>query len=113
MDTFVIDVNLPLHVPPFQNESCIYISLIDDRMPDSKVWDFAKENAYTIITKDSDFSQRILLVSPPPKIIHIRFGNLKLKEFISLMSSIWPEILEMHKDHKLVNVHKGWIEGVN
>jgi predicted nuclease of predicted toxin-antitoxin system len=80
---------------------------------DNEIWDFAKLNGYTIVSKDADFSNRILLESPPPKVIHIRFGNLRLKEFIPLMCTLWPEILSMHKDYKLVNVYKGWIEGIN
>jgi predicted nuclease of predicted toxin-antitoxin system len=113
MHKFVIDVNLPGGVAPFANESCIHVSEMDKRMPDNEVWNFAREHGYTIITKDSDFSNRILLVGPPPKVIHIRFGNLRLKDFIPLMTSLWPEIIEMHNDYKLVNVYKGWIEGIN
>jgi predicted nuclease of predicted toxin-antitoxin system len=113
MHKFIIDVNLPQGVPPFDSEECIHVSTLDKKLPDNEIWDFAKKNHYTIISKDSDFSNRILLVSPPPKIIHIRFGNLRLKNFIALMTSFWPEIIAMHKDHKLVNVYNGWIEGVN
>lgn len=113
MHTFVIDVNLPNGVPPFDNEQCIHVSEMNNCMPDNEIWDLAKKHGYTIISKDADFSNRILLVDPPPKVIHIRFGNLRLKDFIPLMTALWPEILEMHKDYKLVNVYKGWIEGIN
>ncbi|MEZ4821876.1 MAG: DUF5615 family PIN-like protein [Ignavibacteria bacterium] len=36
------------------------------------MWEYAKENNLTIISKDADFSSRILIKSPPPKVIHIR-----------------------------------------
>jgi predicted nuclease of predicted toxin-antitoxin system len=113
MHKFIIDVNLPNGVQPFDNDNFIHVAELDIRLPDNQIWGFAKKHGYTIITKDGDFSNRILLVSPPPKIIHIRFGNLRLKDFITVMTSLWPEIVEMHKDYKLVNVYKGWIEGIN
>ena len=113
MHKFVIDVNLPKGVSPFSDEACVHVSEIDNRLPDNEIWNFAKKHAYTIVTKDADFSNRILLENPPPKVIHIRFGNLRLRDFILLMTSLWPEIIEMHKDYKLVNVYKGWIEGIN
>lgn len=33
---------------------------------DRKVWDYAAETGYTIITKDADFRQRSFLFGPPP-----------------------------------------------
>lgn len=113
MHKFVIDVNLPNGVPPFDNEVFIHVSDMGIRMPDDEIWSYAKNRGYTIISKDADFSNRILLVNPPPKVIHIRFGNLRLREFIPLMTALWPQITEMHKHYKLVNVYKGWIEGIN
>jgi predicted nuclease of predicted toxin-antitoxin system len=36
---------------------------------DSEVWLYAKDNFYTIVSKDSDFWQRSSLLGGPPKII--------------------------------------------
>jgi predicted nuclease of predicted toxin-antitoxin system len=113
MHKFIIDVNLPNGVPPFNSHEFIHVSDIDLRLSDTQIWDHAKKLGLTIVSKDSDFSNMILLVEPPPKVIHIRFGNLRLKDFIQLMTSIWPEVLDMHNEHKLVNVYKGYIEGIN
>ncbi|MBS1943426.1 MAG: DUF5615 family PIN-like protein [Bacteroidetes bacterium] len=52
----------------------------DDRI----IWDHAKENDFTIITKDSDFEQRSFLLGSPPKVIWVRSGN-RSTAFINLI----------------------------
>jgi predicted nuclease of predicted toxin-antitoxin system len=42
---------------------------------DAVVWEYAKNNALTIVSKDGDFHQRSFLYSHPPKVIWIRRGN--------------------------------------
>jgi len=42
---------------------------------DSEIWDFAKKNAYSIVTKDSDFHQRSLVYGAPPKVIWLKLKN--------------------------------------
>jgi len=42
---------------------------------DTFIWDYAKENGCAIVTKDSDFYDRSVLLGAPPKIIHITLGN--------------------------------------
>ena len=49
---------------------------------------------------------------PPPKVIHIRFGNMSMKEFHKTVKQVWGGVLEMNKDYKLVNVYKDKIEGI-
>ncbi|KAA6464683.1 hypothetical protein DYQ86_01595 [Acidobacteria bacterium AB60] len=43
--------------------------------PDEQVWSFAVQNGFTIVTKDSDFSERSVLEGWPPKVIWLRIGN--------------------------------------
>ncbi len=81
-------------------------------MTDSELWDYAKKNNLTIITKDSDFSDRILFNKPPPGIIHIKFGNLSMKDFFNVISNCWDEVLITSEKYKLVNVFKDRIEGI-
>jgi predicted nuclease of predicted toxin-antitoxin system len=42
---------------------------------DAAVWDYAKQHALTIVSKDGDFHQRSFLYGHPPKVIWIRRGN--------------------------------------
>jgi predicted nuclease of predicted toxin-antitoxin system len=53
-----------------------------------------------------------MLNLPPPKVIHIRFGNLKMKPFFVVINKLWNTILEMNNGHKLVNVFIDRIEGI-
>lgn len=71
-----------------------------------------KERDLTIITKDTDFRNKILISEPPPKIIIIRIGNLRLKDFHDLISKSWKEILEFNNHYKLVVVYPDRIEGI-
>jgi predicted nuclease of predicted toxin-antitoxin system len=45
------------------------------RASDERVWQFAKSNGYAIVSKDTDFLHRGLLLGHPPKIILLRVGN--------------------------------------
>jgi predicted nuclease of predicted toxin-antitoxin system len=42
---------------------------------DAEIWEYAKLNGFTIVSKDSDFQQRSLLYGHPPKFIWLRVGN--------------------------------------
>ena len=44
-------------------------------VPDTQVWNYARENAYIIVSKDADFYNRSVTIGAPPKIIWIRRGN--------------------------------------
>lgn len=42
---------------------------------DREIWQFAKQNEFSLITFDSDFNDLATLYGHPPKIIWLRFGN--------------------------------------
>ncbi len=113
MAKFLIDVNLPYYFNLWRTDDYIHQLDIAPKESDRLIWTYAKENDLTIITKDSDFSNRILISNPPPKVIHIKIGNKKMSEFHTLISSVWNQVLEMSETHKLVNVYQDKIEGIN
>jgi predicted nuclease of predicted toxin-antitoxin system len=45
--------------------------------PDLKVWTFARDNGFALVSKDSDFQQWSLLFGAPPKFVWLRVGNCK------------------------------------
>ena len=61
MNRYLIDVNLPYRFRLWHHPNYLHVKDLDDTMPDSQVWQYAKENDYIIVTKDADFSDRILL----------------------------------------------------
>jgi len=85
---YLIDVNLPYYFSIWNTPEYIHQNDIGDDWTDEKIWDYAKEKNLTIISKDADFSNRILIKSPPPKVIHIRLGNMKIKELYNTLDAI-------------------------
>jgi len=113
MIKYLIDVNLPYYFSLWRNKEYIHQRDINALMKDGEIWQYAKENNLTIITKDNDFSDRVIFHTPPPKVIHIKFGNLKMKPFFQIISKSWSEICKLSETHKLVNVFENRIEGIN
>jgi predicted nuclease of predicted toxin-antitoxin system len=54
---------------------------------DSAVWEWAKQHGFTIVSKDTDFYQRAILRSHPPKFIWLRVGNCPTSLITSLLRS--------------------------
>ena len=72
MSRYIIDANLPYYFSLWRGDEYQHVIDLDPSMKDSEIWRFAKENNLTIVTKDADFSDRILLSDPPPRVIHIK-----------------------------------------
>jgi predicted nuclease of predicted toxin-antitoxin system len=113
MKKYLVDANLPAKISVWQSNDFEFVKNINDQWTDSEIWDYAKQNNLTIITKDADFSHRIIVSPPPPKIIHIKIGNMKLKEFESIIQKIWTTTKKLSENHKLVNVFRDRIEAIN
>ncbi len=54
---------------------------------DSEIFEYAKDNHFTIVTFDSDFCDMSVLKGFPPKIIWIRTGNTTTKNLEILLKS--------------------------
>lgn len=52
---------------------------------DSEIWEYAKANEFVIVSKDSDFQQRSLLLGTPPKFIWLRVGNCTVQRTEDLL----------------------------
>jgi predicted nuclease of predicted toxin-antitoxin system len=79
MSKFLVDVNLPRHFRYFHSPDFEFVSDIDTRMSDEKIWNYACEKGLIILTKDADFYTRCILSSQPAKVIHFQFGNYTLR----------------------------------
>ena len=113
MRKYIIDVNLPYYFELWKSDEYIHQLDLNPKAKDEQIWEYAKHNRLTIVTKDSDFSNRILVSNPPPRIIHIKFGNLKMKEFHSVLSRNWEQIILLSSLNKLVNVYRNSLEGID
>jgi len=112
MPEFLIDVNLPAKIKIWQSTRFINIAMIDATWNDDVIWNYAKNNHLTIISKDKDFLTQQILKGSPPKIIHIKFGNLKLKDFISVIENCWNEVELLLNNHDLINIYSDRLEAI-
>ena len=72
MPKYLIDVNLPYRFGLWNTSEYIHQFDLGDDWSDEQIWDYAKKHNLTIVSKDADFSNKILLKTPPPRVIHIR-----------------------------------------
>lgn len=91
MKKYLIDANLPSKIKIWQSEKFEFVININDEWSDSEIWNYAETNNLTIVTKDADFSHRIMVSDSPPKIIHIKIRNVKLREFESAVNKVWKK----------------------
>ena len=73
-------------------------------------WEYAKKHNLVIVSKDADFSERAIISAPPPRVIHLKFGNMRKKDFHEFLAKVWPRIELLITTHKLVNVYRTRIE---
>ncbi|NER84161.1 MAG: hypothetical protein F6K42_32415 [Leptolyngbya sp. SIO1D8] len=62
---------------------------------DRHVWNYAKQNDYYIVTKDSDFSELVVLLGFPPKVIWIRRGNCSTQTIEQILRDNHAMILQL------------------
>lgn len=113
MSKYLIDVNLPSRFSLWIGEEYEHVAHINDELKDSEIWDYAKKNNLTIVTKDTDFSDMIMLNDPPPRVIHIKLGNMRMREFHQTLSKVWNDVCQTSQTYKLVRVYANSIEGID
>jgi predicted nuclease of predicted toxin-antitoxin system len=69
---------------------------------DEEIWNHAKLNGFTIISKDRDFYQRALLYGSPPKFIWLRLGNCTRNELLALIQRHEHDILAFESSREFV-----------
>lgn len=72
---------------------------------DRELWEFARDEGFVIISKDSDFLQQILIHGAPPKLVWLRIGNCTRDELLRLILSKQADIRKFDTDgHQTVLV---------
>ncbi|MDB6023264.1 MAG: hypothetical protein JWQ04_3121 [Pedosphaera sp.] len=112
MKGFLFDENLPVRLRFSPNLPIIPCWKAGRNPSDSQIWEFARKHHLVIVSKDADFSDRIITKSPPPWVVHLRFGNLRRNEFHKLLARVWPQVETLLKSHKLVNIYADRLEGI-
>lgn len=82
-----------------QNISFRIVSKLADKFPgarqvrelglenstDREIWEYAKQNNYSIVTFDADFYDMSNLYGHPPKIVWLRTGNRRTSDLANLL----------------------------
>ena len=75
----LLDENLSRRLVPFlQNDypGSTQVALLGlEQADDRKVWNYAREHEFVIVTRDSDYFDLSTIHGSPPKIIWLRTGN--------------------------------------
>ena len=86
---FRVDHNLPsrlVHVLDERFPSTVHtMDLGFDRLPHTKLWEYAKDNGFHLITKDGDHFQLSQLRGAPPKVVWVRIGNAPAAAVLELI----------------------------
>lgn len=65
---------------------------------DAIVWKHAEVHDFMIVSKDSDFQQRSLLLGAPPKFVWVRLGNCSVTESADFLRKHSPAIHTFAED---------------
>ena len=86
---FIVDHNLPPRLARLLDQrfpgTSHTLDLAFDRLPDIKLWEYAKMNGFHLITKDGDHFQLALLRGAPPKVVWVRIGNAPTSAVLALI----------------------------
>jgi predicted nuclease of predicted toxin-antitoxin system len=52
---------------------------------DQAIWEYARDNGFTLVSKDDDFYQRSLSLGAPPKLVWLRVGNCTRSQLLDLL----------------------------
>ena len=65
---------------------------------DPIVWQYAKDNQFIIVSKDSDLHQRSFVFGHPPKLIWVRLGNCSTRDVERLLPRNFLVVKEFYNN---------------
>jgi predicted nuclease of predicted toxin-antitoxin system len=68
------------------------------RAADLVVWAYAAQHGLAIVSKDTDFQQRALLMGHPPKVVWVRLGNCPTAAVEALLRARHADLLAFEAD---------------
>jgi predicted nuclease of predicted toxin-antitoxin system len=110
LNGFLFDENLPRGLTFTPSLSTTHSTSLGISPSDTALCTYGREHSLAIVTKDADFSARIMFGSPPPWIVHLRIGNLRLATYDRALAKLWPSVEALSPAHKLVCVYEDRIE---
>ena len=80
--------------PFFEEVSHVSELKITQPADDISIWNYAKMNGFTIISKDDDFEKIVLLRKAPPKLIYLKTYNLDTNKLVVLILEYKDKIVD-------------------
>jgi len=59
---------------------------------DQVIWELAREQGFTVVSKDAEFHQRSFVLGFPPKIIWVRLGNCSTSDVAAVLREYEADI---------------------
>ena len=66
--------------------------------PDEQVWEYAKANGLTVVSKDEDYSHLSVVRGSPPKVLWLLTGNCKTARVEELLRGRIGDVLAFEAD---------------
>jgi len=110
LNGFLFDENLPCRLTFTPSLAVTHCTSLGVNLSDTALWEYARRYSLVIVSKDADFSGRIMLDAPPPWVVHLRFGNLWRKDYHALLARMWPQVEALLPKYKLICVYSDRIE---
>lgn len=104
MAVYLIDANLPRWFSLWSKGDCVFAHDFAATWPDARLWEYARSHGLVVVTKDGDFRIMSLAEKSPPKLVHVRFGNMKMQQFFEAMIDRWPEVVALLPTYRLIEV---------
>jgi predicted nuclease of predicted toxin-antitoxin system len=112
MPRFLIDVNLPCRFSLWSGDEYVHVRNLNDEWTDSQIWEYARQRDMVIVSKDSDFSDRVMMSYPPPRVVHVCLGNMKIRAFHAVLTRAWPWVEENVAQFRLIRLYADRAEGI-
>jgi len=81
----------------FPDSNHVYVVDLD-RALDSEVYEYARSEGFTLVTKDADFSDLSVLRGFPPKVVWIRRGNCPTATIANILRRQYDDIMNLDAD---------------
>ena len=78
---------------------------------DRAVWERARTDGYTVVSKDSDFRQMSFLFGAPPKVVWLRLGNCSTTDILALLRDGRASLQSFWEDSEATFLVLGKSEG--
>ncbi|MFT6734317.1 MAG: putative nuclease of putative toxin-antitoxin system [Polaribacter sp.] len=101
----LLDENLSRRIVPAIQDcfpDSTQIALLNlNEADDRQIWEYAKQENYTIVTQDADFHEQSMLVGGPPLIVWLRCGNQPKNVILDKLIKQQKLIEETYQDPKI------------